>query len=467
MKCSKCGHEMAEGHLYCEHCGQEIQIVPDMDIEIENSIHETLSGLIEDISAGQKKTEGYMERGRRIRKRILMAIFALTVIILLILMYIGVGFYRSNSFDYQMKSAMAAAKEQDLEQAIVYLERAILLNEDDLEARLLLAEYYIREEKFADARQTLRDIIAKDGDNEEAYERLIRLYEAEQDYAAINRLLLNSDSNQMQEKFRRFLALEPEFSNAEGSYTEVVALKLNSHTSGDIYYTMDGSTPTKGSERYTTPIMLESGEYVISAVFINEYGIASNVVTKHYNIEVAIPLAPIVECMSGSYDCPTMISVEVPEASTVYYTMDGSEPTLDSIPYSVPIAMPLGNSCFKFVAYSEEGVASDVTTRNYLLRVHTSIDVVTAVNLLMQELKERGVILEFDGSVPNKSGKNVYIASTLIQIGRNNFFLVAEYYQDTIGTLTRTGSLYGVEAESGTIYKVTTDDKGNYLANPY
>lgn len=474
MKCSKCGREIAEGHLYCENCGQEIQIVPDIDLEIENSIHETLSTLVENISEEEGSDQEQDEEKGKKRKRagkkrkasfwILVAVLSAVAVIC---SYMGMLHYQGNSFEYQMKRATTCAADQDFSQAIDYLNRAIALQENNMEARLLLAEYYIQEQNTEQAKQVLRDIIARDEENEEGYKRLIALYEDEQDYGAINRLLMNSDSKPMKEQFRRYMALEPEFSDAEGSYTEVIALKLSTNTTGSIYYTLDGTKPTSASARYTTPIMLESGEYDVSAVFINEYGISSKTVTKHYRIEVAVPLAPKVEQISGSYDRPTLITVEVPENCSVYYTMDGTMPTMDSIPYSLPIAMPLGRSTFQFVAYSEEGIAGEVTTRNYLLRVNTAIDVATAVNLLMQELKEKGVILEFDGSVPNKSGKNVYIASTLIQIGQNDFFLVAEYYQDTVGTLTRTGGLYGVEANTGAIYKVSTDNKGNYLANPY
>ena len=44
MKCPSCGCEMAEGHLYCEKCGMEIQMVPDFEPEFENSIIEDKAG---------------------------------------------------------------------------------------------------------------------------------------------------------------------------------------------------------------------------------------------------------------------------------------------------------------------------------------------------------------------------------------------------------------------------------------
>ena len=49
MKCPECGCEIKEGYLYCEKCGMEIQMVPDFEPEIENSITQTLSKVAEEI----------------------------------------------------------------------------------------------------------------------------------------------------------------------------------------------------------------------------------------------------------------------------------------------------------------------------------------------------------------------------------------------------------------------------------
>ena len=35
MKCPNCGKPLKEGLLYCEHCGCEIEIVSDIDMELE------------------------------------------------------------------------------------------------------------------------------------------------------------------------------------------------------------------------------------------------------------------------------------------------------------------------------------------------------------------------------------------------------------------------------------------------
>lgn len=489
MKCSNCGRELKEGHLYCDYCGQEIRIVPDIDLEIENSIQETMTTLAEDFapsakripqggsasesgpnakSAEEKEADRRRrEENRKKQRRTRWALAGVSLVCLAALtVFITVYVYQGRSFEYQLKKAVSCAAGENYEQAILYLNKAVSLNDKDIDARLLLAEYYTKNEDYKSAKDALRELIAISPENTQAYERLIALYERDQDYEAVSRLVEASGSDKMKERFRRYTAPPPEFGTAEGSYSEVVALKLSSGTSGTIYYTTDGAEPGVKSERYTAPIMLENGDYSIRAVFVNEYGIESECVTKNYHITVAVPLAPTINVLSGSYSRPVMITAEAAPDCTVYYTLDGTAPTQAGIQYTVPVAMPLGSSTFRFIAYNEDGVASEETERRYVLSVPTAVNVEQAVNLLVQGLTERGVLLEYDGTVSGKSGKNIYIASTLINIGENDFFLIVEYYRDTIGTLTKTGNLYGVEAAQGTIYKITTDEKGSYLANP-
>ena len=59
MKCPKCGNELKEGMLFCEHCGEEIRIVqdfePEMDMDMEAFSTENFSGetfSAEDYAAG-------------------------------------------------------------------------------------------------------------------------------------------------------------------------------------------------------------------------------------------------------------------------------------------------------------------------------------------------------------------------------------------------------------------------------
>ena len=51
MKCPKCGYELAEDHLYCDNCGEEIRIVPDYEPEIEREINESMATLLVELAA--------------------------------------------------------------------------------------------------------------------------------------------------------------------------------------------------------------------------------------------------------------------------------------------------------------------------------------------------------------------------------------------------------------------------------
>ena len=42
MKCPNCGEKLKKDFLYCEKCGEEIQIVPDFEPEVDGSILNSL-----------------------------------------------------------------------------------------------------------------------------------------------------------------------------------------------------------------------------------------------------------------------------------------------------------------------------------------------------------------------------------------------------------------------------------------
>ncbi len=120
---------------------------------------------------------------------------------------------------------------------------------------------------------------------------------------------------------------------------------------------MDGSQPDESSLVYASPIFLESGNYQIRAIFVNDYGVASDEAKENYYVDVTVPEAPVVTPESGEYSRPTLLQVTAGENCTVYYTTDGSQPSKDSTEYTGPIPMPVGTSHFRFVSYSYAGAA--------------------------------------------------------------------------------------------------------------
>ena len=238
-------------------------------------------------------------------------------------------------------------------------------------------------------------------------------------------------------------------------------LKLSANTTGKIYYTMDGSEPDESSEVYTAPLFLESGEYQISAIFINDYGIRSEVARGWYVINLVVPDAPEVLLYSGDYHEPTLIEVTVPEEGTVYYTTDGSMPSEVSNKYAGPIQMPLGKSNFKFVTISDEGVSSEVVSRSFDFSMNTDITVEKAINNVIQALFEQKVLKDLQGHSHEIQGKYVFRYDTIVEIPDLGYYYVLnEYIEDQSGNLTKTERLYAVEVYTGAPNRLVYDENG-------
>lgn len=485
MKCPNCGNELGEGHLICEVCGKEIQMVPDFEPEIENSITEVLSTMVvmeedipeeESIPAKQGNSpedvaeEPFLEEHVSAYKRVVVMAILIVLFCIIAISY-GMYRYHISTADYQLQQAKEAADNEDYEKAIAFLEKAYEKSPSDTSILFTEADYYYLLEDRTAALQVLMQVIGNESASyeeiESAYDKVITIYAKDGQYDKINDLLADCPYEQIVTIFQGYMAKEPSFSYEEGTYAEVIPLKLRSNTSGTIYYTMDGTLPDKNSPIYTAPIFLETGEYTISAMFINDYGIESDAVTKHYTIDLLIPTAPQVELYSGEYEEPTMIAVEGTEGCKVFYTTDESEPTADSVPYTGPIPMPLGKTIFKFVNISEEGIASEVTMRTYTLKLVGAIPTSRAVSNLVTRLVENGYLEDVAGHSTRQKGTFSYQFSSVIKVGKDGeYFTIYEYYDDGTGMLSRTDKVFLVEVYTGDVAQLGYDENGEFMAVP-
>ncbi len=485
MKCPKCGYELAEGYLYCDNCGEEIRIVPDFEPEIEQEINETLSTLFVELAKEEmpeipmdedKITEGEKEepsgelqnkpgRGRKI------GMILTAVIASLILCVAGYSLYCSYSVPYQLAKAKEYAEQGKYTQAIGYLEKVHDLEADNADVMFLMADYYYIQEKYDFAVYTLQQIIEaadlyKEVDLEDAYDKIISIYKTQENYQAINELLLSCPDENIVNTFQRYIAKPPEFSYVEGNYEEVIPLKLSANTSGKIYYTLDGVEPDADSDVYTAPIFLETGDYTVKAYFVNDYGIKSDVVSNTYRIDLVEPAAPEVSVYSGDYYEPNMIEVSAAEDCRIYYTTDSTDPTEDSLLYTSAIPMPLGKSVYKFIALSPEGVASDVIMRTYKLTLNTEISTDIAIMNVVHALMRADVLLDEQGSLRGMSGHNAYKFGAVSRIDGGDYYVIYEYYEDAPGMQTKTDRIYGVNIQDGSVFRITYDDAGKIILIP-
>ncbi len=374
---------------------------------------------------------------------------------------------RNNSYSYQIKQALNAADEGAYETAIQYMERALTLDSSDIEMKYLLASYYDKVGERDNAILVLKGLICGDTDTDiNTYNKMFEIYSRQGNIIEISRILAECEDPVILEQFRQYVANTPEFSDPAGSYDDVVHLKLTANTTGTIYYTVNGGTPDTSSNVYTSPIFLESGYYTVKAIFVNSYGLVSDVISQQYEINVTVPVKPVISVESGTYDVPEVISVEVPEGCTTYYTTDGSIPTRDSIQYKEPICMPLGDSKFTFVTYSAENVASEPSMAMYTYKIpgDATVSAADAASMVTMHRFGMGGLMDTQGHLSTISGKLLYMCEAAVQLEDDTYYVIYEYYEDpNSGLRTKTGLEFcAAMHDPNKVGVLEIDEYGNY-----
>lgn len=488
MNCPKCGNELAEGKLLCEKCGEEVKYVPDFDIELEDKLKESISSMMEELSEKEPEKKEYEELEEEDLKdafrdyfpekpiKLLQNRVFLAVIIAAVACIVGaaaiVAFfrYRENSYTYQYEKAVKCAENNEYGEAVVHLERALAIDASQTDAGFLLAEYYDKNGMRTSAVSVLNEILAQKADypkRDEVYDMLLSIYKEQEDYEEMGEILAECDVARIVSKYNKYAALPPVFNKDGGTYDELISITLEGNTQGFVYYTMDGSAPTINSPVYETPILLESGEYVIRAMFVNMYGITSETVSQSYYINLSVPESPVVSLDSGTYHEPMLIEVYHNDDTKIYYTMDGSVPDKYSERYNHPIELPYGMSNFSFIAINGSGLGSEVVNRSYQLSVEANFDTELAVQVLRNNLWAGGKLLNTEGNVPGKLGLNQYRVQTVVKIGESMYYVVYEEYMDTTGRVHDTNNIYAIDVNTADLYKAYKIDEGEYNLRPF
>ena len=349
MDCPFCGKPLKEGRVFCESCGKEIQIVPVFEPEIEdkmkhflaqvadvfeshNSSAKSSEEIEDDREAAVNKAEKMTSKSDKKTKKFYLTL-GIGVLIFVIVAVVSINsLIHYHSYDHQIKTASTYYDTGNYSKVLKYAKRAVSIAPNSSDARMLLANSYKQLGEKMEAKVILEELISIDSSYFSAYRDLIQIYIDEEEYEKINTLLRNCNDVSIVEQFQSYGAFDPDFSEEEGLYDSVLSLKLLAAGNGDVYYTLDGTTPDISSEKYMNPIRLENGTHTVQAVFINTYGVASAVVSKTYEIEIATPDEPEITAESGSYTSPQMIETFLSDEYEIFYTTDGSEPTRNSVP---------------------------------------------------------------------------------------------------------------------------------------
>ncbi|MCM1538574.1 MAG: chitobiase/beta-hexosaminidase C-terminal domain-containing protein [bacterium] len=493
MKCPVCGNEIKEEQLYCESCGYEIRIVPDFDPELDTNIRESMievvSGLVEEDADEEPEVRAsggaalrdaeddvpWYEADERpslllgifhfLKKRKKAALILLCLLIVAVGVTVVLGMRRAGrqTYRYQYDQGILAAERGDYEQAVACMRQAIHYDNQQPEARMMMAGYYEQMGELQSASEIYLDLISYDEYRAEAYERIVAIYESEERYLEICNLMERCEYEEIRTNYNQYLAGEPIFSIADGVYEDAQLLKISANTNGIIYYTLDGTMPDEADLVYTSPILLESGEYRIQAIFINEFGMMSKVHSGLFDIEAEPPNEPVITPDGGDYSVPEYISVEVPQGCTVYYTTDGTMPDDNSTPYTRDICMPLGATLYRFISYNEERVASNITQVEYHLNLEEPpYSPYQALLITTAGLTDRGILLSMQGEVAGAKGTYSYETQAAFVYQGEIYYLVSEYYTDESGSRYQSQTKYAVSVVYGSLHQTAMDADGHY-----
>lgn len=119
-------------------------------------------------------------------------------------------------------------------------------------------------------------------------------------------------------------------------------IKLFTTNGFEIRYTMDGTEPDEESPIFKFPIIIkEPGDYIIKAKSYGN-GESSSVTVLTYKFTPAYVVelnSPVIETPAGEYDIDTFEGVVITDDqdAEIRYTIDGTEPTVESNLYENPI----------------------------------------------------------------------------------------------------------------------------------
>lgn len=466
MKCPKCGKEISEGHLYCEDCGFEIKLVPEFETEVEQSMTESIQTIAEEVALEEEAPKKSMPKKKRKNKNgtfIIIGILVTIFVFFATALYSGGKTIWNHSTFIQEKIVDYYLEKDDFEAAIEYMERIIEKSPDNVTYRFKLSEIYMKQGDVEKTLEIYKRIVGNEAHTIDeqiaATEYIIDYYVMLSDYEAIAQYLETIQNEEIQMAFMEYMSGTVSFNQAEGTYTSMITLKLSGDGIGTIYYTTDGSIPDETSQVYQNTIFLEPGDNTISAVFINDYGVTSPVVTKHYIIESKKVSAPEILIYSGTYTTPLKMQAVAADGSAIYYTTDGTTPTRNSKRYNGAFWMPTGKTTYKFVAIGSNGEASEVVTRNIQITLSTELTTKQAAESITLYLSEQiGAVSDGAGHIIQDDTHILiyeYLYPMTIEAGKDCYYFAEVCRDKETGEQSRTGKYFGVNIATSEVYALS------------
>ena len=368
--------------------------------------------------------------------------------------------WNGTSYEMQLRKGKELYEEASYTDALPYLTNAAATAEgkSNVELLYMLADTQYQTGDQEKAVDTLTKLLGQQEDYSRGIELLAKIYSDDKNGTALNEMIAAYKGKDAEAYLVPYEVEKPVANYASGTYNNPITLTLQAGDDCWIYYTTDGSDPDKDSKVYTDPISLGKGDTQIKAVAMNGIGVVSEVLDLNYSITYLAPEAPAVTPDSGEYSYGRRITVSAEEGASIYYTLDGSDPTSESARYTSPVLIPLGNVTFKAVAVSRYGVKSSVTTRSYVVSMPKKFSYDESLALLKQHMTAKG---ELTASGQSPKGAVLTFTQEATRIVNNAEAVVIRVTQ-TQNNKTSEYGLYAVGTADGNVYKI--DAAGNATA---
>lgn len=342
------------------------------------------------------KKKNKKSNGGKIAIIVISVIVAVVIIVALAFFTINMVLKKAqNNFAYYNNTGVEYVQNGKYAEAIPYLEKALTFSESDgkVNLRFSLYDCYVATDNTEKAVSMLYNILGVDEYNLEAIVYLENYYENAGVTDALVELYNKYKDTSAASAVQKYFVEAPKISLDGGKYTSTLDVQITSDYDFNIYYTLDGSEPTKDSTLYSGMIEIGDGNTTLKCIAVNEYNIVSEVVSAEYEVEYKEPDAPTISPRSGSYETEQLIVIgNIPAGGKAYYTLDNTTPTDKSTEYTGPFDMPAGNNVLSVVTYDKKGLKSQVVKRNYVLTLTDKVSQERALEILWEAMEIKNMV---------------------------------------------------------------------------
>jgi len=368
MKCKNCGTKIAVGTVYCEKCGKEVQIVPDFNV-LDDEIESAIS--IKEVVDSEEPLKTLIPRDSISNIKMNLIIGCCILLVIFIFVFGGIYSKHEKSFDYQYEKAERLREDGNNTSALECYEKALALDEkSDGTVYKSMALTYIAMDNFNKAEECYLNAIDENPIDTEPFEYLIKYYNDQDDFENLEKLRSKAVSEDVYNLFSTLIVPTPMFSIEPGTYNGLRTVEIVVEGDFPIYYTLDEEEPTVANGLlYKGPIDLNIGTTVIRAVaYDSARGDYGKEINGDFTITVKAPLGATAEPAGGHFTEPTYITLSTDteaEDCRIFYTFDGTAPTEQSIEYTGPFLLPLGENKLSVAVINGYGIRSEIFTYDF------------------------------------------------------------------------------------------------------